>query len=75
MQTYIAFYHIISNPFNFFEYSKIFLINMVTILVMSAKLTSPGLLKIEIFQNNGYNIIIPDYEVIKKIYLATEIIL
>lgn len=58
----------------FIELLKVVLINMI-ILVMSAKLTSPGLLKIEIFQNNGYNIIIPDYEVIKKIYLATEIIL
>ena len=40
---------------------------MVTILMMSAKLATPGLLKIKIFQNKGYNIIIPDYDVTNKI--------
>ena len=39
---------------------------MVTILMMSAKLATPGLLKIKIFQNKGYDII-PDYDVINKI--------
>ena len=48
---------------------------MITILVMSAKLASPGLLKIEIFQNNGYNVIIPDYDVTNKIHHAAGIIL
>ena len=33
---------------------------MVTIL-MSEKLASPRLLKIKIFQNKGYDVIIPDY--------------
>ena len=42
--------------------------NMVTILMMSAKLASPGLLKIKIFQNNSYDIIIPDYDVTNKIF-------
>ena len=40
---------------------------MVTILMMSAKLTTPGLLKIKIFQNKGYDVIIPDYDVNKKV--------
>ena len=40
---------------------------MVTILMMSAYLASPGLLKIKIFQNKGYNIIIPDFDVTNKI--------
>ena len=39
---------------------------MVTILMMSAKLATPGLLKINIFQNKGYDII-PDFEVTNKI--------
>ena len=37
---------------------------MVTILMISAKLATPGLLKIKIFQNEGYDAIIPDYDVI-----------
>ena len=37
--------------------------------MMSAKLASPGLLKIKIFHNNGYDVIIPDYDVTNKILL------
>ena len=51
----------------FFESSNIFLINTVTILMISAKLATPGLLKIKIFRNKGYDIIICDYDVMKKI--------
>ena len=40
---------------------------MVTILMISAKLATPGLLKIKIFQNKGYDVIIPDYDVTNKI--------
>ena len=36
---------------------------MVTILMMSAKLVTPGLLKIKIFRDKGYDVIIPDYDV------------
>ena len=36
----------------------IFLINMVIVLMMSAKLTTPGLLKLWMFWNNGYDVII-----------------
>ena len=46
---------------------KIFVINTVTILMMSAKLATPGLLKIKIFQNKGYDVIILDYHVSNKI--------
>ena len=34
--------------------------------MISAKLTTPDFLKIQIFQNKGYNVIISDYEVTKK---------
>ena len=34
---------------------------MVTILMMSAKLATPGFLKIKMFRNKDYNVIIPDY--------------
>ena len=40
---------------------------MVTILMMSAKLATLGLLKIKIFQSKGYHVIIPDYDVTDKI--------
>ena len=40
---------------------------MVTILMMSAKLASPGLLKLKIFQNKGYDVIVLDYVVTNKI--------
>ena len=50
----------------FFQSLKIFLINMLTILMIAAKLATPGLLKIKIFQNKGYDVIIPDYGVTNK---------
>ena len=40
---------------------------MVTILMMSAKLATPGLLKIKIFRNKDYDVIILDYDVSNKI--------
>ena len=40
---------------------------MVTILMMTAKLATGGLLKIKIFQNKSYDVIIPDYDVTNKI--------
>ena len=42
---------------------------MVTILVMSAKLTTSGFLKIKIFRKEGYGVIISDYDITKKILL------
>ena len=36
-------------------------------MMMSAKLPTPGLLKIKIFQNKGYDVIIPDYDATNKI--------
>ena len=40
---------------------------MATILMMSAKLATPALLKIKIFQNKVYDVIIPDYDGNKKL--------
>ena len=40
---------------------------MVTILMMSAKITTPGLLKIRVFWNNGYDVIISVHDVTNKI--------
>ena len=42
---------------------------------MSAKLATPGLLKIKIFRNKGYDVIIPDYTSPTKFYHVTQIIL
>ena len=39
---------------------------MVTILLMSAKLATPGLLKLKKFQNKDYDVISPDYDIIRK---------
>ena len=39
---------------------------MIKVLMMSAKLATPSLLKIKIFRNKGYEFIIPDYYVTNK---------
>ena len=39
---------------------------MVTILMMSAKMATLGLLKIKVFWNKGFNVIISVYDVINK---------
>ena len=39
---------------------------MVTTLMMSAKMTTPGLLKIKVFWNKGYDVIISVYDIINK---------
>ena len=57
----------ISNSFDFFLFLKIFLINTVTILMTSAKWATPGLLKIKIFQNKSYDVIVLEYDVTKEI--------
>ena len=41
---------------------------MVTTLMMSAKLVTPDLLKIKIIWNEGYDVIILDYNVPNKIW-------
>ena len=38
--------------------------------MMSAKLANPDLLKIQIFWNKGYDVIISDYDVTNKILLC-----
>ena len=50
----------------FFESWKIFLINILTSLMMSAKMATLGFLKVKVFWNKGYHVIIPVYEVINK---------
>ena len=40
---------------------------MVTILIMSAKMATPGLLKIRVFWNEGYDVIISVHDVTNKI--------
>ena len=39
---------------------------MVTILMMSAKMATPGLLKIKVFWNKGFDVIIFAYDVANK---------
>ena len=40
---------------------------MVTILMMSAKLATTGLLKIKLFRNKGYDVIVPDSDVTNRV--------
>ena len=40
---------------------------MVIILMMSAKMATPGLLKTMVFWNKGYDVIIPAHDVTNKI--------
>ena len=44
-----------------------FLTNMVAILMMLAKLTTSGLLKIKVFLNEGYNVMISVHDVSNKV--------
>ena len=67
LQIQIAFWYIISNSFNFSWVLEIFLINLVIILMMSAKMATPGLLKITVFWNKGYDVIISVDDVTNKI--------
>ena len=53
IQIYAVFWYIISN--SFFELVKIVLIKMITILMMSAKIATLGLLKIKVFWKKGYD--------------------
>ena len=51
----------------FFESLKIVLINIVTILMMSAKAAALGLLEIKVFWNKGYDVIISAHNVSNKV--------
>ena len=50
----------------FLESSKVALINMVTIL-MSAKMTNPGLLKIKVSWNKVYDVITSVHDITNKV--------
>ena len=65
IQIKIAFWYIISNSFDFSW--VFFLINLVIILMMSAKMATAGLLKITVFWNKAYGVIIPVDDVTNKI--------
>ena len=48
---------------------------MVKILMMLAKMATPGLLKIKVFRNKDYYVIISVHDVTKKFSYMTQIIL
>ena len=60
--------YIISNSFNFLEFLITVLINVVTILMMSAKIATPGLLKIGVFWSKGYDVILFVHDVTNKFF-------
>ena len=60
----------------FFDSLKVVLIIMVTFVMMSAKMTTLGLLEIKLFLNKGYDVIISVRDVTNKILSPiTQIIL
>ena len=63
--TFLEFSHI----FFFFEFSNIVLIYMVTVSMMSAKMTTLRLLKIKVFWNKSYDVKISVNDVNKKIIM------
>ena len=67
IQIKIPFRYIISTTSNFSESLRIVLINMVTILAMSAKMATPGLLRIKVFWKNGFDVIISVHDLTNKI--------
>ena len=67
IQVKIAFWYIISIYFNFFDWLYILIINVVKILMMSAKMATSDLLKTKVFWNKGYYVIYSVYEVTSKI--------
>ena len=60
-----------SNSFDFFWVFKVVLINMIAILMMSAKLVTLYLLKIKIFWNKEYDDIISVHDV-TKVFLSRD---
>ena len=59
----------------FLESLNIVLVKKVTILMMSAKMATPGLLEIKVFLNKGYDVIIYVHYVTNKFYHVIRIIL
>ena len=59
--------YIISNPFNFSWIFKDLLINVVIILMMSAKMATSGFLRITIFWNKSYDVKILVLDVTNRI--------
>ena len=53
--------------FTFHESLRIVLINMVTILLISARMATPGLLKVKVFWNKDYDVIVSGHDVTNKI--------
>ena len=51
---------------NFLEFLIIVLINMVTILMVSTKMATLGLVTIKIFSKKRYDVIISVHDIIKK---------
>lgn len=54
------------NSVTFFESLKVFLINVFSVLMISAKLATLGIFKMKVLLNKGY-------EVTNKIYHVTQI--
>ena len=69
IQMTILFWYIISNSFNFFWVYKDFLDKYKYNLIMLAKIGYSSLLKLKLFWNKGYDVIISAHDVTTKILL------
>ena len=67
IQIWIAYWFIISNSFSFNWVFKDFFNKRVIILMMSAKIATPGFLKITLFWNKSYDVIISVDDVTSKV--------
>ena len=59
--------HNLGRFFTFIELLKFVLINMIPILMMSAKLGAPGLLKVTVFRKKHYEVIVSTNNFTSKI--------
>ena len=55
------------------SFLKVLLINMNVSLVISSKLATPGVFKIKIFWNEGYEVIISVQDITNKIYQGLKL--
>ena len=60
---------------SFLESLKIVLINVIKILMMSAKLVTTGILKVKVFWNKSYDVITSFHDVTNKFYPMIQMIL
>ena len=70
----VSFLYIIYAVFYHYWTFKDFLINMIAILIVLAKLATRDLLKLNVFQNKGYGVVLKVYTSSAKCYHVNQFI-